>query len=140
MGALDELVQCGICLERLSDPRMLNCQHTFCLKCLQTHLIARNLKIKSDAPSFDQMKVGLAADIKGLQCPMCQKKIVLEKGFDSLEDLPKNLYIDSLLKLMDEENSTLSPKIPDYSCAKCKTVSEKQEHVCQHCMQVINEV
>lgn len=82
------------------------------------------------------MNVGLSADIKSFQCPMCQKEVVLAKGFDSLEDLPKNLYIDSLLKLMDGGNSPLSPKAPDYRCVKCKTVSEKEEHVCQHCMQV----
>ncbi|KAJ8926023.1 hypothetical protein NQ315_009878 [Exocentrus adspersus] len=140
LGALDELVQCGICLERLSDPRMLPCQHTFCLTCLQTHLIAKNLKVKADAPSMDQMKLGLSHDIKRFQCPVCQKEIALEKGFDSLEDLPKNLYIDSLFKLMDGGESPVSPKVPDYRCAKCKTASQQQEHVCQHCMQVFCEV
>ncbi|XP_018563372.1 tripartite motif-containing protein 2 [Anoplophora glabripennis] len=140
LDALDELVQCGICLERLSDPRMLHCQHTFCLTCLQTHIIAKNLKIRSDNTSVEQMKVNLSENVKSFQCPMCQKEVALEKGFDSLEELPKNLYIDSLLKLMDGGNSPISPKVVDYRCVNCKTVSEQQEHVCQHCMQIFCEV
>lgn len=46
--ALEELLQCGICLERLSRPRMLPCQHTFCLNCLKSHLTAKNLRFVSE--------------------------------------------------------------------------------------------
>lgn len=33
-SALPDKYKCGICLHALSDPRVLNCLHTFCLECL----------------------------------------------------------------------------------------------------------
>lgn len=34
-GAIEELLLCAICRDRLNDPRVLSCQHYFCKKCLQ---------------------------------------------------------------------------------------------------------
>ncbi|KAG5891417.1 hypothetical protein JTB14_031483 [Gonioctena quinquepunctata] len=130
VGALEEIVQCGICLEKLTDPRMLPCQHTFCLACLKTHLTVKNLIVKRDST------FGFSSDIKSVQCPLCQKEVTLEKGFDSLDNLPKNFYIDSLLKLLQDDQSPESPKITDYRCFKCHIVSDKEEHVCQHCTMI----
>lgn len=32
---LEDLLQCSICLDRYQTPKVLSCQHTFCLRCLQ---------------------------------------------------------------------------------------------------------
>ena len=32
---MEELLECKLCSKRLQNPRMLSCQHTFCLSCLQ---------------------------------------------------------------------------------------------------------
>lgn len=37
--SLVSLVECPICLEPFQDPRMLNCLHTLCHDCLDTHMI-----------------------------------------------------------------------------------------------------
>jgi hypothetical protein len=34
ISQLEEAVQCGICLGDLTDPRTLQCKHSFCLFCL----------------------------------------------------------------------------------------------------------
>lgn len=34
---LDDLLQCPICLDILQDPKVLDCQHTFCANCLKVH-------------------------------------------------------------------------------------------------------
>jgi hypothetical protein len=34
----DDLLQCPICLDILHDPKVLDCQHTFCATCLKVHL------------------------------------------------------------------------------------------------------
>ncbi|XP_023019781.2 uncharacterized protein [Leptinotarsa decemlineata] len=134
IGALEELVQCGICLEKLRDPRMLPCQHTFCLVCLQNHLTVKNLKVNSNST------VGLSPNIKFVRCPLCQHETTLENGFKSLDALPKNFYIDSLLKLLQNDDSPKSPTAFDFRCSKCQIVSEKEEHVCQHCMKIFCSV
>lgn len=36
LNPLEDLVQCALCMDKLTDPKMLPCQHTFCLNCLQT--------------------------------------------------------------------------------------------------------
>lgn len=78
-GPLEELVICAICLERLSIPKMLTCQHTFCLSCLLSQL-----------------------DIKDLiRCPTCRAEQRIASKND-VENLPSNLYIDSLLNLLKD--------------------------------------
>jgi hypothetical protein len=34
-SVMEELLECKLCSNRLQRPRMLSCQHTFCLSCLQ---------------------------------------------------------------------------------------------------------
>lgn len=34
---IDDLLQCPICLDILHDPKVLDCQHTFCSNCLKVH-------------------------------------------------------------------------------------------------------
>lgn len=105
---------------------MLPCQHTFCFSCLQKQLKAQDLLLSNKIATNSKSSI---------ICCLCQNKIELIYGAASLQKLPKNLHIESLLKLMEEESSPKTPKITDYRCAKCQTVSE-QQHVCQHCMQV----
>ncbi|RZB40236.1 zf-C3HC4 and/or NHL domain containing protein [Asbolus verrucosus] len=137
IGAIEELVQCGICLEKLTDPKMLPCQHTFCLACLQSHLTAHRILIKQR--SLDD-QIAASKRPVAIKCPVCQKKVNLEKGMESLKELPKNLYIDSVLKLMDGNVSPISSKANDNRCVKCQIFSQQQEQCCQHCMQVFCNV
>ena len=37
---IDDLLQCPICLDILRDPKVLDCQHTFCASCLNEHYTA----------------------------------------------------------------------------------------------------
>lgn len=122
--AIEELVQCGICLDKMTDPRMLACQHTFCLSCLQTHL---TIKSNSTRNSF-------------IHCPLCQNEVVLERGLASLVDLPKNFYVDSLLSLITSETGGSRPtstRDEDIKliCVVCAENNGNQS-TCLHCKQV----
>ncbi|XP_066249025.1 tripartite motif-containing protein 2-like [Euwallacea similis] len=138
--ALEELLECGICLERLSHPRMLPCQHTFCLICLKSHVTSKNLRLAAHNDSFrNQRHLTFDNEVKSMSCPICQKQIPLAEGIASLEKLPKNLYLESLLKVV--EKSPSSPKVMEnYRCVNCQMVSVQQEQVCQHCMQIFCSV
>ncbi len=35
---IDDLLQCPVCLEIFYDPKVLDCQHTFCANCLKVYL------------------------------------------------------------------------------------------------------
>lgn len=110
---------------------MLPCQHTFCLPCLHSHVMAKKILLKQ--ASLESQDV-LAKKPVAIKCPVCQNKVNLEKGIDSLKDLPKNLYIDSVLKLVEGNLPPVSSK-PD-RCVKCHIFSQGEEQCCQHCMQV----
>lgn len=49
---LSDKYKCGICLHALSDPRVLDCLHTFCLECLHTNNNRGNVQIKSTKVSL----------------------------------------------------------------------------------------
>ncbi|XP_057668937.1 RING finger protein nhl-1-like isoform X2 [Diorhabda carinulata] len=132
LAVLEELVQCGICLERMCEPRMLPCQHTFCLACLKTIISAKLLYLKYGT------KLAVNTAVKTYSCPVCKAEFSLKKGLESLDDLSKNFHVETLLKLLEGEQVVTSPQVKaiDYRCVKCQTISEYQEHVCQHCVQI----
>ncbi|XP_033638105.1 E3 ubiquitin-protein ligase TRIM56-like [Asterias rubens] len=60
-------IECPICLSRFTDPKILDCQHSFCLKCLQ-ELVAK----------YDQK-------VDCINCPVCREKTSIpEKGVSAL--------------------------------------------------------
>ncbi|CAG9854620.1 unnamed protein product [Phyllotreta striolata] len=128
---LEELVQCSVCLEKLKDPRILPCQHSFCFVCLKSLVTAKNL-VKVGA------QLEMSQNIKAMSCPVCKKEVPLTNGIDSLAELPKNLQAEAILKLLNGETANSSSRNDDFRCVKCQTVSERQkgEHICQHCLQI----
>jgi len=73
---LDDITECPICTDVYTDPRVLPCIHTYCLKCIEEYGKEKN--------PGDQ-----------IACPMCRNECVVpEKG---LGDLPRNLFVNRLL-------------------------------------------
>ena len=60
MDDVAEYLDCAICLEKLTDPRMLPCQHTFCLKCLASVLERHGTSMP--CPSCRQVYAAPSAD------------------------------------------------------------------------------
>ena len=77
---LDQELQCAICLEMLRDPRMLPCQHTFCLECLE---------------KLSKMNLGNG---KTLDCSLCKRThdLPIQNG---VKGFPKNMLMKSLLDI-----------------------------------------
>ena len=75
---LGDITECPICAELFTDPRVLPCIHTFCLKCLE--------KCAEDKIAGGR-----------LACPMCRKEFVIPGG--GMADLPRNYFIGKLLEV-----------------------------------------
>ncbi|CAF2472563.1 unnamed protein product [Rotaria sp. Silwood2] len=105
---LENLLQCAICLDRFQIPKVLSCQHTFCLACLQRMYNNQN---------------------RTLSCPTCRKVINLRQGPD---ELPSNLLLISLMDVQPVkakcpccqkvENLTICEHC---NCTKCTDCNEK---------------
>ena len=78
---LEKILECPICLEEIKDPKMLPCQHSFCMEdCLKSLMVDSNSVRKE------------------IICPICRKKCsVPRKGF------PNNYTLQNLLELTSEE-------------------------------------
>jgi len=75
---LDDVTECPICAEGLTDARVLPCIHTFCLKCLQRY--AQNARSGN--------KIG---------CPLCRQDFTVPQG--GLEKLPRNYFVEKVLEV-----------------------------------------
>jgi len=101
---LDDLVECPICTEMYSDPRVLPCVHTYCLKCIR--------EWSKDRQPGDE-----------LACPLCRREFTLPSN--GVEGLPKNFFVASLLQMKKLLNvqSKVSP------CEVCSGDEESESEV-----------
>lgn len=110
MNIMEDLLECKLCNKRLRSPKMLPCQHTFCLSCLQ----------------------GLVQPTsKAMNCPDCGLLVPLRTiGPEGIVELPPNLYLDSLLTALQQD---IACSAGDQRCSRCQTVGSASS--CQHCRQ-----
>src|SRR5579872_210531 len=120
--AVDELTECCICAGKFTDPKILPCIHSFCLKCLKTY--------GEDNIPGDQ-----------LPCPLCRTNFTIpQTGF---EGLPNNYFVNKLMNInkMAEEKGEEEMK-KSQLCDLCLDEKEIEatsfclvchEHLCEAC-------
>ena len=74
MESISKILECPICFQRMSAPKMLPCQHTFCLECTKK-----------------------VATKKQVQCALCQRKHKLP--VNGVIGLPNNSILEDLFQL-----------------------------------------
>ena len=79
--AMTTLVECPICLEPLTDPRILSCLHTLCYECLNGHI-----EHFGKDGSF--------------QCPVCREYMVTLSG--GADTFPKNFFINQHMAILSD--------------------------------------
>ena len=108
----DSWLECSICLEALStNHRVLPCQHTFCLPCLQdlsSSAKAKNQRsinaIERSIDTTDGLNTNNADN--GFLCPECRTLVET-----SLEKLPSNVILNRILEGRKKSISTKPEKI-----------------------------
>jgi len=93
---LDELAECPICAEVYTDPRVLPCGHTFCLKCIRKYIEEKESKKEE------------------LVCPMCRTKFTLPGS--GVGDLPKNFFVNNFLQMKELSLSVETKETPCEAC------------------------
>ena len=81
----DEFLICKICLDSFDKPKSLACLHTFCQKCIESHISAEVTYNKS-------------VDYHHFTCPLCRKRTTLPIG--GVRKLPDNFFVSGLADML----------------------------------------
>ncbi|KAL3874702.1 hypothetical protein ACJMK2_037677 [Sinanodonta woodiana] len=107
---------CPICLDQLTVPRSLTCLHSFCTKCLSSHISKTATKVSG---------------IHTFKCPVCQTVIRPSFGDNPLTSWADQFPIDVILASM-----TLGDKsATDKTCEPCSVQGKqlKAKYFCTVC-------
>jgi len=74
---LEDITECPICSETYTDPRILPCIHTYCLRCIES--LGRYKKPGDAVP-----------------CPLCRKEFHVPGG--GIPQLPKNFFVEKIME------------------------------------------
>ncbi|KAI1731855.1 NHL repeat domain-containing protein [Ditylenchus destructor] len=113
---IEQLLTCSICLERYRSPKLLPCQHTFCLPCLDNYA---------------------DVSLRTLKCPECRAEHFIDP-YEGMKTLPTNLTLAAFLEIhleaSDENSEQLQAYIQRYNLERCRVCDEKAElEFCPHC-------
>jgi hypothetical protein len=117
---LQNLTECSVCSDTLTDPRILPCVHTYCLKCIRG--------FSSEKQAGDRVT-----------CPICRNEFVVPGN--GVEGLPRNFFIEQLKDVADPSKKYCEECSDDLSdpasrkeaamyCVDC------QQRFCESCAEV----
>ena len=105
----DEFTKCSLCFDTFDEPKLLPCQHTFCVSCLQSYT--------SSQTSYSEV----------FPCPLCKAETKIPGG--NVTNFKRNLLLQQILE-SSVENKKRS--IEDFVFHDAK-VSEKDIGKCSLC-------
>ncbi|XP_033646215.1 tripartite motif-containing protein 3-like [Asterias rubens] len=108
-----DYLECSICQEEYTEPKLLDCLHSFCKHCLLQYLTT-NYK-----------------DAKMLICPLCRKETQLPET--GVEDFKSNFILTGLAGQLEQVSLSANSKLV------CKLCKEKNEatYFCCDCLMII---
>ncbi len=110
----DEFLVCKICLECYKTPKSLNCLHTFCECCIESHVMSESTYKKY-------------SDYREFTCPLCRKRTQLPIG--GVKKLPDNFLVSSLTEMVNRQKPSKFP-----FCDICKMVNRKHREAVSKCL------
>ncbi|EDO47642.1 predicted protein [Nematostella vectensis] len=116
-GYSPQSLNCRACHKVFTEPKILDCLHTFCQKCLGTHDI-------------------LGAGTNSIVCPLCRKPTPIPES--GVESLPSNFLLNNAL----DQLSVKSSKEYILHCTNCEDASDATQtlHRPSFCMQHKDEM
>ena len=77
---IEKILECPICLEQIKNPKMLPCQHSFCLKNCLENLVDGSSSTKNPV----------------LMCPLCRE--IFDVPINGVSGFPNNYILQNLLE------------------------------------------
>ena len=111
VDGISDITECPICMEVASDPKLLPCIHTFCLKCLN--------QLWADKRPGDKVP-----------CPMCRAEFIIP--FGGFTNLPRNSFIE---KLIETKKASAKFEIQKCDVCVCWRVDRDATNFCVECQQ-----
>merc|ERR1712203_834851 len=112
MEQFDQLLTCCICLDRYRTPKLLPCQHSYCLDPCMEGLV-------------DYVK-------KQVKCPECRAEHRIP--YNGIQGFPTNYTLTRFLELHSEITGELPDLNADAVMSRCAVCSEKAYvSLCAHC-------
>jgi len=111
---LAEHTECSLCKDVFTDPRVLPCVHTYCLKCIQ-----------------DFSKDKLPGD--KVPCPTCRGQFTIPEN--GLDGLPRNYFVEKMLSVL-ELTSVEAQSTPCNMCTyRATSEAAKIDPATAYCLQ-----
>ena len=114
---LEDLVNCSICLDAYNEPKMLQCCHVYCRKCL-VKLVIRD--------QYGQLS---------LICPMCRQSTPVPTN--GVAGLQPACHINTILDIVQEHKMTKPKEDVPLSHRSCTEHQENHDMFCETCEQLI---
>ena len=111
---INDITECPICTDRMVDPKMLPCIHTFCFKCLDQNLINKH-----------------PGDV--VTCPMCRESFQIPSG--GLVKLRSNFFVQQLIDL---QKTSYEKQVKCDDCSN-KKIDNAATHECTSCLKATCE-
>lgn len=112
MEQFDQLLTCCICLDRYRTPKLLPCQHSYCLEPCMEGLV-------------DYVK-------RQVKCPECRAEHRIP--YNGIQGFPTNYTLQKFLELHAEITGELPDPNADAIMSRCNVCSEKAYvNPCAHC-------
>jgi len=110
----DDIMECSICREVYTDPRVLPCVHTYCLKCIR--------ELSKDKRPGDKVA-----------CPLCRKQFTLPSS--GVKNLPKNFFVANFLEkyycFKCQSTICVACNLELHNSHKCSDINKVQDDFCK---------
>lgn len=122
LGTVEQQLRCSMCAKQYQEPKLLPCQHSFCMKCLR------------------ELPINQVGNSLGLKCPRCHKLVQLPQG--GLNNLPSAFTFGSFLDTSQHLPSLVDGQFDSShkisaSEAICKKHLGKLDTYCTVCQKLV---